>query len=246
METQKIDEPKVELIGFYGGDKRHALSAWQSTTQELGIDIPDTIEDRIDVIFNYLAKQKKKSPEDLLDFLASHGHETPFEKSSLDFQVTADIATHIHFLKHRIGVAINGESARYKEFKSDKYYIPKGFENIKLERKFNINGKTPENLAELLEEVTLLNYDAYHYACSVLSNHTKRKRAKEVSRYFLGYNTIINFDAMFNFRSFVHFQRLRNSQHAQVEVSKAAQNMLDLVKAIPGQPFQQSLDAFKL
>ena len=49
--------------------------------------------------------------------LASEGHHTPFEKSSLHFLVTVDQATHIHLLKHRIGVAINGESARYKELK---------------------------------------------------------------------------------------------------------------------------------
>jgi thymidylate synthase ThyX len=56
--------------------------------------------------------------------LASEGHHTPFEKSQLHFLVNVDQATHIHLLKHRIGVSINGESARYKELKEDKTYIP--------------------------------------------------------------------------------------------------------------------------
>ena len=53
-------------------------------------------------------------------------------------------------------------------------------------------------------------------------------------------------DIMFNFRSFVHFQRLRNSEHAQFEVRALAQRMLELVQTIPGNPFKHTLAAFGL
>ena len=99
---------KVELIGYYGGDKRSCISAWQSTTEELGIELPASIPDRVDAIFEAIAKTKKKSPWELLEFLASEGHHTPMEKGILDFQITGDIASHIHALKHRIS-AINSE-----------------------------------------------------------------------------------------------------------------------------------------
>ena len=92
----------VELIGYYGSDETHALSAWTSTSRELN----DEKRGRIDKLLNMLAKD---------------GHHTPFEKSSLHFLVTSDIASHIHLLKHRIGVNINAESARYKEFTIDKF-----------------------------------------------------------------------------------------------------------------------------
>ena len=95
----------VELLGYYGGDIVHAQSAWTSTIR----DIDD--------------KKIQRMPA-LLKMLAENGHETPFEKSSLHFLVTTDIASHIHLIKHRIGVSINGESARYKELKDDKFYIP--------------------------------------------------------------------------------------------------------------------------
>ena len=29
-----------------------------------------------------------------------------------------------HLIKHRIGVSVNSESARYKELKEDKFYVP--------------------------------------------------------------------------------------------------------------------------
>ena len=95
---------KVELIGHYGSDITHAQSAWTSTSREL-------TEDKI-----------SRVPK-LLNMLASEGHETPFEKSSFHFLVTVDQATHIHLLKHRIS-SINAESARYKELKEDKFYLP--------------------------------------------------------------------------------------------------------------------------
>ena len=95
----------VELIGFYGNDEVHSLSAWTSTSRDL-------------------TEEKRQRIPSLLKMLADEGHLTPFEKSSLHFLVTCDQASHIHLLKHRIGVSINGESARYKELKEDKTYIP--------------------------------------------------------------------------------------------------------------------------
>lgn len=64
------------------------MSAWTSTSREID-------EEKL----NRLPK--------LLKFLAENHHETPFEKSSLHFLVNGEIASHIHLLKHRIGVSIN-------------------------------------------------------------------------------------------------------------------------------------------
>ncbi len=101
----------VELLGHYGSDTVHAQSAWTSTSRDL-------TEDK-------LARIDK-----LLKMLASEGHHTPFEKSGLHFLVNVDQATHIHLLKHRVGVSINGESARYKELKQDKMMWPSDWSNI--------------------------------------------------------------------------------------------------------------------
>lgn len=95
----------VELIGWYGGDETHALSAWTSTSRDL-------------------TDEKKARAPALLKQLAEAGHHTPFEKSSLHFLIKSDVASHIHALKHRVAVSINAESARYKELKEDNYYIP--------------------------------------------------------------------------------------------------------------------------
>ena len=211
---------KVELLGHYGDDLVHACSAWTSTSRDLN-------EDKI----NRVPK--------LLEMLAKEGHHTPFEKSSLHFLVTVDQATHIHLLKHRIGVSINGESARYKELKEDKTYIPEDWKQIQI--KDDVNGST---WTTMLETMTTLSNKYYHQALEELTPILGRKRAKESARFFKTFNSQITMDIMFNWRSFAHFQQLRNSEHAQVEVKELAQMMLEQVSNIEGNPFDYTIKAF--
>jgi flavin-dependent thymidylate synthase len=203
---------KVELLGYYGDDTVHASSAWTSTSRDL-------------------TEEKVNRIPKLLDMLASEGHHTPFEKSSLHFLVTVDQATHIHLLKHRIGVSINGESARYKELKEDKMYIPEDWS---------------DGFKQVLQQFSELSNKLYHKTLEELTPVLGRKRAKESARFFKTFNSQITMDVMFNWRSFAHFQGLRNSEHAQVEVRELAQQMLDLVKGIEGNPFEHTIKAFKL
>lgn len=200
---------KVELVGTYGSDETHALSAWTSTSRDL-------------------TDEKRGRMDKLLGMLAREGHHTPFEKSSQHFLVTTDIATHIHILKHRVGCSVNGESARYKELKDDKFYIPEDW--------------APDEQVKLVKHVTECS-ERYH-AClaRLIAAGVPRKRAKESARFYLPYATQLTADVMFNFRSFMHFVGLRYSEHAQLEIRKLAFGMLDAVSKT-GQ-FNISLDSF--
>jgi thymidylate synthase (FAD) len=207
---------KVEYIGHYGCDNTHALSAWTSTSREL-------------------SKDKEARIPALLNMLASNGHHTPFEKSSLHFLITTDIASHIHLLKHRIS-STNSESARYKELKEDKTYIPIDWSGDVL----------LEQWASELEKYTNTGNKLYHQCLNELTPILGRSRAKESARYFKTYNSQITADVMFNFRSFVHFLGLRNKPEAQLEIRVIAQEMLNIVKSIEGNPFEYTLKAFNL
>ena len=57
-------------------------------------------------------------------------------------------------------------------------------------------------------------------------------------------NTQITADVMFNWRSFMHFQGLRNKPDAQLEIREIADTMLEQVKNIEGNPFEHSISAF--
>jgi thymidylate synthase (FAD) len=210
---------KVELIGHYGGDVTHAQSAWTSTDRELN-------EDKVERI------------PALLQMLARNGHHTPFEKSTLHFLVTCDQASHIHLLKHRIGVSINGESHRYKELKEDKMYLPEDWDNSR-------HSVIIEWYCKLSEEAIRSNKH-YHQCLAELTPILGRKRAKESARFFKLMNSQITMDISFNFRSFAHFCKLRNAPDAQLEIREIAESMLNLVKNIEGHPFEHTIKAFNL
>jgi thymidylate synthase ThyX len=60
----------------------------------------------------------------------------------------------------------------------------------------------------------------------------------------LGYSNQITLDVSFNFRSFAHFLGLRMKPNAQKEVRELAEQMLELVRNIPGKPFERTIAAF--
>ena len=209
----KAQPNKVELIGHYGSDETIALSAWTSTSRDL-------------------TDEKRQRIPALVQRLWYDGHETPFEKVQLHFLVTCDIASHIHLLKHRIS-SLNAESARYKELKDDKYYVPEDWKKA-------VDGT---EFSDILDEHTKDSIALYHLAVRRLTPTLGRKRAKETARYFLPYNTQITCDIMFNLRSFANFYQLRSSEHAQVEIQQIARQMMDLAYNIEGQPLKAALDA---
>lgn len=206
----------VELLGFYGSDKIIAQSAWTSTSRDLS-------EDKI-----------ARIPK-LIEMLWSEGHETPFEKANVHFLVTCDIASHIHLLKHRIA-SINAESARYKELKEDKFYLPEDWEGI---------GNTSDTWLSRLKDYTEEGNRLYHQALEDLTPILGRKRAKESARFFKTYNSQITADVQFNMRSFGNFLKLRASEHAQVEIRDIAWEMCRLVENIEGNPFEHTLKMIK-
>lgn len=216
---------KVQLLGHYGSDEVIACSAWTSTSRDL-------------------TEEKIKRIPKLIHMLWADGHESPFEKGMVHFLVDTDIASHIHLLKHRIS-SFNGESARYKELKEDKYYLPEDWAGIKANTKAlfrNLNDGA--DWTNILEQYTNIGNRLYHDCLADLTPVLGRKRAKESARFFKTYNSQIQGDVSFNMRSFANFLKLRDSEHAQVEIREVAQMMLQLVKDIPDNPFQHTLSAW--
>lgn len=184
----------VELIGIYGDDLSVAKAAWASTGNE-----SDDLE-RVNKLVLRLAHE---------------GHHTPFEHNLIKFNVTSDIATHIHFLKHR-HVSINSRSARYKEFREDVWYTPTDW---------------PEDLVAVYNYYLADLFETYHMFIEDLVEYGfTRQRAKESARFILPYGTSITYQVTFNFRSFMHFLGLRMSDKAQKEVHDLASEMLRLVR----------------
>ena len=224
---------KVELLGYYGSDEVIACSAWTSTSRNL-------------------TDEKRGRIQRLIEMLWINGHETPFEKGTVHFLVDTDIASHIHLLKHRIS-SLNAESARYKELKEDKYFLPEDWGDVKLSKDAEVVVNLPhvdalfategDKWSDILKDYTELGNKLYHQCVEDLTPALGRKRAKESARFFKTYNSQIQADVMFNMRSFANFIKLRNSEHAQKEIREIAQQMWDLVATIEGEPFKFTLQA---
>jgi flavin-dependent thymidylate synthase len=221
---------KIQLLGYYGSDEIIACSAWTSTSRDLDED------------------KKSRIPK-LINMLWRDGHETPFEKGMVHFLVDTEIASHIHLLKHRIS-SMNAESARYKELKEDKFYIPQDWDGIHPSQDIGPNQDSPwattqQSWTDILEEYTRIGNDLYHQCLKDLEPTLGRKRAKESARFFKTYNSQIQADISFNMRSFANFLKLRNSEHAQKEIREIAREMFNLVLNIEGHPFKHTLAAWE-
>jgi thymidylate synthase (FAD) len=227
----------VEAIGFYGGDVLHAMSAWTSTSRD--VDTPDKT-----------GKTKRERIPALLKNLADNKHHTPFEKSALHFLVRCDKASHIHIIKHRIAVAVNAESARYKELNDDTWLYPSDWpteedavndRGLALEIRRGYEGimyHTHASYHQLIERVTRWFMATGRFT----DEKAARSRAKESARFVLPHAAQLTQDVMFNFRSFMHFVTLRADEHAQREIRQITARMLALTSAHGG--FQHSLGAF--
>lgn len=188
---------QVELIFIAGDDITPAEAAWYSTTKEV-------TEARLNRV------------PAMLQMLATERHTVPFEHTLISFRVTSEIASHIHILKHRIGVSVSSQSQRYMELRQDDYYVPDDW---------------PAHVVSAAYDHMKESFFLYHQIIKDLEDDgIDRKRAKESARFVLPYATQIRYRVTFNLLSFVHFQQLRNSEHAQVEIRGIAAEMLRLVK----------------
>jgi flavin-dependent thymidylate synthase len=193
----------VELVAIHGEDITAAQAAWYSTAKEL-------TEDKVKRVPPMLRTLAEGDPPEHLP------HSVPFEHTLISFRVTSEIATHIHMLKHRIGVSISSQSARWMELKQDTYYVPEDW---------------PEDLQEEFNDHLSRCFWLYHSLIERLeASGIDRKRAKESARLVLPYATRIRYLVTFNFLSFIHFQNLRNTDHAQREIQAIADEMLRLVR----------------
>ena len=217
----------VELIGWYGGDRAIARAAWTSTQ----IDVDSKTDEQVrDLIVNKLWNNGTGKP-----------HKTPFERGIVEFNITADVASHIHLVTHR-HLAINGERARYKELKEDKYYLPEDWISIKVSDE--MHRIFADDWRSALEAYTKLGNDLYHKCLADLTPVLGRKRAKESARFFKTYNSQITLSVMTNMSCFHNFYSLRADDAAQDEIHEIADMMLEIIKNIPGEPFKYTLEAF--
>jgi len=231
--NDSMNSNNVTLVGWYGGDKAIARAAWTSTQ----VDVDAKTDEQIrDLLVNKLWNNG-----------SGKSHKTPFERGIVEFNITCEQASHIHLLKHRLA-NINGESARYKELKEDKFYLPEDWKGITAQ---SLTGPILEkhngkDWCDILRNHTEISNELYHAALKDVEKILGRKRAKESARFFKTMNSQLTLSVMMNMSCFQNFVKLRHDEAAQREIDWISQDMIKCVKNIEGNPFKSTIEAFQL
>lgn len=180
------------------------------------------------------ASQRRPAPErdaGLINYLMRNRHGTPFEHNYLSFYVEAPIFVTRQMLKHRIGVSINEESGRYRQFRPV-FYVPtdrtRPLVQVGRPGDYGYNPGTDAQwnlMTEAVREVLTLSWSLYQRLLHAgISN--------EVARMNLPLCTFSSLQISFNTRSLMHFISLRGNaldaayvSHPQWETAQVAAAM---------------------
>jgi thymidylate synthase (FAD) len=184
----------VRLVGFMGGD----LTAVEAARVSFG-----------------KGKTNQKRDRQLVNFLMSEGHHSPFEHTVFRFHVKCPIFVMRQWIRHRIA-SYNEKSGRYAKMKEE-FHVPKKFRRqVKKNYVFAWLGKKASIMAEEIVRTSYnLSYRAYQKLLEL-------GVAKEQARLVLPLSLYTEFYWTINGRSLMNFIKLRNDKHAQWEIRQFA------------------------
>ena len=192
------------------------------------------------VSYNKESAELGEKDAKLINFLAKHGHTSPFRHPQLQFRIECPIFVERQLFTHQIGWARNSISGRYVDF-SDSYWLPEKLRFQSQDSKQGSAGDIPEDKNEyFLSKMR----SVIEQAQKVYNEMSEFGIAKEQCRIHLPLALETKFIWTGSLQAFVHLCSLRLKKDAQQETRELVATMLDLVKNIKGNPFKYTLDAF--
>lgn len=205
---------EVQLVDHSGSDLSVVKAARVSNIAEAA-EAVTTMEDREKGLINYLMKNK---------------HGTPFEHAYMEFFVRAPIFVFREWMRHRIGISYNEESARYRQLKP-RFYVPSK------ERPLRQEGTPGKYRIVMGDEVDLLfatrqMMKVYEVAYETYVHMLDHGIAREVARNVLPVGIFSSMYVSFNPRSMMNFLGLRthvaeanHPSYPQYEIEVAARKL---------------------
>jgi thymidylate synthase (FAD) len=212
---------KIELLEIFGNDEMVVNAARVSYGKDAT---------------NYTSGENKS----LINYLASHGHTSPFRHPQLQYRITCPIYVERQLFKHQVGLSANSISGRYVDFEDNYYRI----EDFRLQSKSSKQGSGGnlqmfDNDAALMIQDDVINYcaTAYHILLQL-------GVAKEQARTVLPLNIETTFIWTGSLLAYINFWKLRITKDTQAETRYIAMEMLHELKLT--NKFILSLEAFHL
>ena len=177
--------------------------------------------------------------KNLINYLLSHRHSTPFEMNEIKFHVKLPIFVARQWIRHRTA-NVNEYSARYSILDNE-FYIPNSKE-LKPQSKTNNQGRSgdlDENEKKMymrvLRENSKDSFQKYNFLLNQNDNEAKpdlerQGLTRELSRIVLPLNSYTQWYWKIDLHNFMHFLALRFDKHAQYEIRVYAEIMMNLMK----------------
>ena len=212
---------KVELLEIFGNDEMVVNSARVSFGKES---------------INYTSGENKS----LINYLASHGHTSPFRHPQIQYRITCPIYVERQLFKHQVGLTANSISGRYVDF-SDTY------SKVNVWRKQSKSSKQGSDgimFTDATEKAKFIEEQMIDHAQRAYKALIELGVSKEQARTILPLNLNTTFIWTGSLYAYINMFKLRIDKNAQAETRFIAMEMLHELKLT--NKFQLSLDAFHL
>ena len=181
--------------------------------------------------------KKINQDKNLINYLLSHRHSTPFEMNEIKLHVKLPIFVARQWIRHRTA-NVNEYSARYSVLDNE-FYIPKKW-NIKSQSTTNNQGrenevKNSEQVKKALELNSKKSFEMYNLLLNEDKDGNKISTenegvARELARMVLPLNTYTQWYWKIDLHNLMHFLSLRFDKHAQYEIRVYAKVILKFMK----------------
>ena len=185
---------------------------------------------------NYTEEQNIK----LINYLAKHGHTSPFRHVHLQFIVRCPIYVERQIFKHHVGIENNSISGRYVDF-SDSYYE---IEQFRTQSKSSKQGSGEDLNTWANLKAKLIQKGVIDYCKNAYSELLSLGVSKEQARSVLPLSLETEFRWTGSLLAFINMCHLRLKQDTQKETRDLVTEMLRLVK--DSGEYNHSLKAFGL
>lgn len=172
----------------------------------------------------------------LINYLAKHGHWTPFAHAFLSFRIKAPVFVARQLVKHQVGLAWNEVSRRYVDDEPE-FWLPsnEGWRGKPVNAKQGSTGIMPDPDIEVATPPLL----ALRYAFECYTELIKAGYAPEQARMVLPQNTMTEWLWSGSLAAFARVVKLRLDPHAQAETREIAEG---IEAAVPSE-FKHSWEA---
>lgn len=168
--------------------------------------------------------QDSEKDKKLMDYLAQHGHLTPFEHQSVTFKVVLPLFVAREWMRHRTQ-SYNEVSMRYSSDPIGKFYYPQVWR-----MQAESNKQSSVGLVQDQDGCTEILKHAYDNALEVYKKLLDKGVCREQARLIIPVGNYTEFYATANLRNWMNFYKLRIASDAQWEIRQYADCIGQLIK----------------